>query len=170
MIDIFGGENRRFSWSIFISRLSKNRQFNEKVQRQRVQPSILVKCMCKLRYMYACKKIYWKRQRQYIGIKHEVFIQNAAKLSYPGINNNFFKVFHPSGVVLFPSSKYNYNYKLQYFDFRCWWSPEWVVIFYSASVVNRSCRIDSRIVESVCSKLNRAFFQSRWLFFVSKTH
>jgi hypothetical protein len=38
------------------------------------------------------------------------------------------KVFHPSGMVLFPSSHYNYNYKLQFFNFRCWWlsssSPE----------------------------------------------
>jgi hypothetical protein len=27
------------------------------------------------------------------------------------------KVFHPRGMVLFPSSHYNYNYKLQFFDF-----------------------------------------------------
>jgi hypothetical protein len=25
------------------------------------------------------------------------------------------------GWFLFPSSHYNYNYKLQFFDFRCWW-------------------------------------------------
>jgi hypothetical protein len=40
------------------------------------------------------------------------------------------KVFNPSGVVLFPSS--HHNYKLQFFDFRCWWLssslPEWVGI------------------------------------------
>jgi hypothetical protein len=27
----------------------------------------------------------------------------------------------PSGVFLFSSSQYNYNYKLQFFGIRCWW-------------------------------------------------
>jgi hypothetical protein len=31
------------------------------------------------------------------------------------------KVFHLSAGVLFPSSHNNYNYKLQFFNFRCWW-------------------------------------------------
>jgi hypothetical protein len=31
----------------------------------------------------------------------------------------FYKVFHPIGVVLFPSSHHSYNYKLQLFYFRC---------------------------------------------------
>jgi hypothetical protein len=39
-----------------------------------------------------------------------------------------FLSFPPQWGVFFPSSHYNYNYKLQFFDFRCWWlsssSPE----------------------------------------------
>jgi hypothetical protein len=46
------------------------------------------------------------------------------------LNVSFFKKksFPPQWDVLFPSSHYNYNYKLQFFDFQCWWlsssSPE----------------------------------------------
>jgi hypothetical protein len=54
----------------------------------------------------------------------------------PKLKSCHLKKVSPSGVILFPCSHYNYNYKLQFFDFWCWWlspsSPEWVGITYAA--------------------------------------
>jgi hypothetical protein len=50
---------------------------------------------------------------------------------------HFLKVFHPIGAVLFPSSHYIYNYKLQFFDFLYWRLssslPEWVGITFATN-------------------------------------